>query len=179
MASSSDLSPGSSEQLALICQNQQRHSEAINNLTTTVNKNAFGEVDYTAPINVQIAQAKTLYCKYLVVIQHLTTTKLQNRAAELQTKADEKLAKVERTKDKEAAKEAVKEARKAQQIANDAKEAAEKQARRATSTEAKVKKTREAKPQKAGKVKKDKVNKSVKKSEPDTPTLDELAAAAE
>ena len=50
---------------------------------------------------------------------------------------------------------------------------------KATSTEAKVKKTREAKPQKAGKVKKDKVNKSGKQSEPDAPTLDELAAAAE
>ena len=212
MASSSDVLA----ELKEIRMNQQRHTEAVHGLTATVNamdttvqgnssalntlstsftQNAIGElVDQNAPINLQIAQAKTAYCKYLVVIQHLTTKKMMMKAADAQAKADMLLAKAEQTKDKEAKKEA----RKAQEKANDAKENAAKHAARQAKSEAKILKgQREPKPRKA--VRKANVKAKAKSSRPqsdvptidaadvptidelaaDVPTMDELAAAAE
>ena len=206
MASSSDAAV--LNELNKLNMSQERHTEAVHGLTATVNamattvkensstlntlstsftQNAIGElVDQNAPINLQIAQAKTAYCKYLVVIQHLTTKKMEKKADEAQAKADMLLAKAEQTKDKEAKKEA----RKAQEKANDAKENAAKHAARQANTEAKILKgQREPKPRKA--VRKAKAKAKAKSSRPqsdvptidelaaDVPTIDELAAAAE
>ena len=176
--------------------NQQRHSEAVNGLAEKVNamdtavqgnssalntlstsftQNAIGElVDQNAPMNLQIAQAKTAYCKYLVVIQHLTTKKMEKKAAEAQAKADMLLAKAEQTKDKEAKKEA----RKAQEQADAAQLNVTKQIAKQSKSETRVLKAqREPKPQKAGRKAKAKAKSSRPQS--DIPTLDELAAAAE
>ena len=193
MASSSDAVLN---ELNKINMSQERNTEAVHGLTATVNamattvkeksstlntlstsftQNAIGElVDQNAPMNLQIAQAKTAYCKYLVVIQHLTTKKMMMKAADAQAKADMLLAKAEQTKDKEAKKEA----RKAQEKANDAKENLAKQIAKQSKSETRVLKAqREPKPQKAGRKAKAKAKSSRPQS--DAPTLDELAQAAE
>ena len=53
-------------------------------------KTAYGEVEPNAPVHVRIAQSKTQYCRYLVMIQRFQTEKLEMKAEALQKKADEK-----------------------------------------------------------------------------------------
>ena len=78
------------------------NTTAVADLGKTFAQNAVGElVDPNAPMNLQIAQAKTAYCKYLVVIQHLTTKKMEQKDADAKAKLEKAQAKFKRTKDTE------------------------------------------------------------------------------
>ena len=68
----------------------QQMKETIEHQANIIRQSAYGEVDPDAPVHVRVAQSKTQYCRYLVMIQRFQTEKLEMKAEALQKKADEK-----------------------------------------------------------------------------------------
>ena len=129
-------------------------AEEMRKQTELIRQTAYGEVEADKPVHVRIAQAKTQYCRYLVMIQQFQTEKLEMKAVAAQKKADEKAEAAQQKMDEKA----IKESRKAQAEADTAMRAAAKQADKTRATENRVASHRiPAKPVK--KVKKEKAKK--------------------
>ena len=78
------------DKIDLIYNGQQEQTKEMRKQTEITKQAAYGEVEPDAPVHVRIAQAKTQYCRYLVMIQRFQTEKLEMKAVAAQKKTDEK-----------------------------------------------------------------------------------------